>query len=66
MRTPLSACCKNPRSPPCVEVDGCIKGIFRIVGMGLIPALITGGDVGLDEPGPLAVCLLLENLLEKG
>ena len=65
--TPLSACCKNRRSLPCAEVDGCIKGISRIAGlMGLIPATIIGGDVGLDEPGASAVSLLRENLLEKG
>ena len=48
---PLYAYRKNPRLTPCTEVDGCIKGIFRIAGlMKLIPAPITEVGVGLDEP----------------
>lgn len=71
MRAPLSSCCKNPRSPPCAEVDasGCIKGIvtvFRIAGlMRLVRA--PGGDERNELAETTSVgSLFSENLLEKG
>ena len=76
MRTSLLSCCKNSRSPPCAEVDGCnarIVFVFRIAElMGSIRVPKTGDGVGLDEllapaamSGALADSLLRENLLEK-